>query len=80
VLLRRASQEAGAAPALRVLSAADACGLALDARQLGWVLGCAAAHRDGAQLEALVARKVDGFPGALRREDEACVLQSNWLF
>jgi len=32
-LLRRATREADAAPAARVLSAADACGLALDARQ-----------------------------------------------
>jgi hypothetical protein len=64
-LLRRATREAGAAPAERMLSAADACGLALDARQLGWALGGAAAHRDGAQLESLVTRKVGDFPGAL---------------
>ena len=32
-LLRGATREADAAPAARVLSAADACGLALDARQ-----------------------------------------------
>ena len=64
-LLRRATREADAAPAARVLSAADACGLALDARQLGWALGGAASHRDGAQLEVLVTRKVGDLPGAL---------------
>ena len=34
--------KADAAPAARVLSAANACGLALDSRQLGLALGSAA--------------------------------------